>query len=52
MQWSQTLAGVLRTGDGTIARQGFVYVIIYVYIYIYISFYRNLLSCKKEEGFH
>ena len=28
MQWSQTLAGLLRTGDGTIARQGFVYVII------------------------
>ena len=47
MQWSQTLAGLLRIGDGTI---GFVYV--YVSIYIYISFYRNLLSCKKEEGFH
>lgn len=39
MQWSQTLAGLLRTGDGTIARQGFVYVIIckYMYIYIYTS---------------
>ena len=32
MQWSQTLAGLLRIGDGTI---GFVYV--YVSIYIYTS---------------
>lgn len=52
MQWLQTLASLLRTRDGTIARQGFVYVYVsmHIYIYTHISFYRNL--CKKEEGFH